>query len=554
MLSNNNEINERIKKAWESSQERLTKAQAVRGNSGYVDLHSLPVSTEALALIDQEEAKAAKVAAFASKNKEVYLAATDPAAQAVKIVVQKLLRQGYRAKIFLASDDSLAYAWGFYKFVPRVKTISTGRMDAIDTQIEEFVSKFKTKEDIAESIQSAIHSKTIGRVLEIVLAGALALRASDIHFEAEKGGARVRYRVDGALQDINAELTEGAYKLVVSRIKLLSGLRLNIQNKSQDGRFSFSIGDAAIDLRVSAIPSEFGETFVLRILDPRVIQLTLKDLGLREDDLEILSQEIKKPNGMILNTGPTGSGKTTTLYAFLKTIASSEIKIITIEDPIEYHLDRIEQTQVDKKKNYTFASGLEAIMRQDPDVILVGEIRDTETANTAMQAALTGHLVFSTLHTNSASGVIPRLINLGAPVSSIGPALNVVIAQRLIRKVCESCKEEIADDPRIEKVKAIIATLPERVKKPEAVKLIKAKQGGCAACGQTGYRGRVGIFEILKMGEEIEFLIQKNAGEAEIQKFAKENGLVTLQQDGLIKVVAGISTLEELEKVTGPLE
>lgn len=558
MLSNDNrDLKERLKKAWSQSQERLVKTQAVKGNKGYVDLSRIPISTEALALLEEERSRALKMAIFADRNKEIFIAVANPADPETKEQIQKFEKQGYRPKVFIASPDSLEFAWSFYRFVPKNSAQVGKRMEVIDENLEELSSEIKSREDVAKMVEAKIQSGSIGDVLEVLLAGALSLRASDLHIETEKGGAKIRYRIDGVLQDLGSKLNNSAYRLTVSRVKLLASLQINISSKSQDGRFSFTLGANTIELRVSIIPSEYGETIVIRILDPRIIQLKLDDLGMRRDDLEMVEKALKTPNGMILNTGPTGSGKTTTLYAFLKKIASSEKKIITIEDPIEYHLDNIEQTQVDKKKGYTFANGLEAIMRQDPDIILVGEIRDTDTASTAVQAALTGHLVFSTLHTNSSSGVIPRLLHLGAPAGSIGSALHLIIAQRLVRRLCLNCKEKQEIDQALkEKVAQVLLKVPQRAKDsiPKEIVLYRPKEGGCKECSGAGYRGRVGIYELLYVGEEMEFLIEKNAGEAEISKFAREKGMVTLQQDALIKSMLGITSIEELEKVTGPLE
>jgi len=279
--------------------------------------------------------------------------------------------------------------------------------------------------------------KEITETAEVILGGAIALEASDIHIEPEEEQVKIRIRVDGMLQDITTIGFE-SYRPLLSRIKLLSGLKLNISDRPQDGRFTIALPDTFIEIRSSSLPAEYGESIVLRILNPKSL-IEIEKLGLRKDLLDIVTKEIKKPNGMIMVTGPTGSGKTTTLYAFLKKIQTPEIKIITIEDPIEYHLKGISQTQVAQEKGYDFANGLKSIMRQDPDVVLVGEIRDLETATTALQASLTGHLVLSTLHTNDATGTITRLQALGEKPVNIAPALNMAVAQRLVRKVCRRC-------------------------------------------------------------------------------------------------------------------
>jgi len=318
---------------------------------------------------------------------------------------------------------------------------------------------------------------------------------------------------------------------------------------------STTIGGGPIEVRVSTLPSEYGETLVLRILNPKAL-IKLGGLGLRKDLLETFEREIKKPNGMIIVTGPTGSGKTTTLYAFLKRVQKPEIKIITIEDPIEYRLEGISQTQVDPKKGYDFASGLKSIMRQDPDVILVGEIRDLETAEIALQAALTGHLVFATLHTNDAAGTVARLTSLGAKSSNIGPAINMAIAQRLVREICKKCgKLEKVPHQILNKLKQGLRGVPKEVRVPRLNEGLKVPQPkGCRDCNFTGYRGRTGIFEAFLVDEGMEKFILQNPSISALRKEAIKRGMVTMQQDGLIKVLNGVTTIEEVERITGPIK
>jgi len=291
-------------------------------------------------------------------------------------------------------------------------------------------------------------------------------------------------------------------------------------------------------------------------LDPDAISLSMAQLGFRADDLKIVEVELKRPNGMILNTGPTGSGKTTTLYAFLKAKSSPDSKIITIEDPIEYHLNGIEQTQVDPEADYTFANGLKSMMRQDPDIILIGEIRDKETAEIAIQASLTGHLVFSTVHANRASGAIPRLEDLGVKATSIGPAMNLIIAQRLIKRLCVDCKKKSKVDADLKKkLEKFVSNLPARVNKADYKDFNIFEPVGCDKCGGVGYKGRVGIYELLKITKEIEDILTKGGGEIQIEEFAKEKeGMVDMQADGILKVIQGLTTFDEVEKITGPLE
>ena len=414
--------------------------------------------------------------------------------------------------------------------------------------------------DVAASIQNISDlSSRLGHAQEtqvsetfsLLLAGALSLQASDIHLEPLEQNVKVRLRIDGILQDLGA-MSLKLHESLLSRIKLVSGIKLNVADRPQDGRFSFDIENAEIiEVRVSTLPSEYGESVVMRILNPKSL-LTLQDLGLRKDLLDLFAKEIKKPNGMIVVCGPTGSGKTTTLYAFLKTVQNPEIKIITIEDPIEYHLAGISQTQVHPEKGYTFASGLAAIVRQDPDVILVGEIRDGQTAEISIQAALTGHLVFSTLHTNDAAGTIARMTSLGiSATGTIASALNLIVAQRLVRKVCDKCGKLRKATPEELRILQDAAKAVPRTLSPKIPATIKVPQtAGCSACNNTGYKGRVGIFEAIVVDDEMESYILSNPSIGDLKNTAKKRGMVTMEQDGYLKVVEGITTMQEVQRVT----
>ncbi|MGM0439253.1 MAG: GspE/PulE family protein [Patescibacteria group bacterium] len=399
-------------------------------------------------------------------------------------------------------------------------------------------------------------SKSTSELLNMIMAGGVALGTSDIHIEPTEEKAKMRIRVDGVLQDV-IEFDKDTYQNILSRIKLISGVKLNIENKPQDGRFTILYPggedeEYSIEIRMSILPSEHGGAIVMRILDPRNL-ITIDKLGLRDELLDTFKREIKKPNGMIIVTGPTGSGKTTSLYAFLKHIRNPGIKIITIEDPIEYHLDGISQTEVAPDDGYTFANGLRAIVRQDPDAILVGEIRDLETASIGLQAALTGHTVFSTLHTNDAAGAIPRLQALGEKPVNIAPAVNVIIAQRLVRKLCDRCKETITLEEAnlFDTIENELDNISEKVDidYSKETEIYKAK--GCKNCNFTGYSGRLGIFEALVVNEELEELIFSNPSTSEIRKKAIENGMVTLKQDGIIKLLKGETTPDEIDRVVG---
>lgn len=415
--------------------------------------------------------------------------------------------------------------------------------------IKDIKKEVKNISDFKEKIERSL-SKSVTALIEIILTGSFYLDASDIHIEPEETRAKFRLRIDGVLHDVLI-FDLNIYKALLARIKLLSRLKLNVTTRPQDGRFSILIEESSIEVRTSSIPAEYGESLVLRILNPKWI-VSMEDLGLRKDLLEIFKNEIKEPNGMIICTGPTGSGKTTTLYAFLQKIAKPEIKIITIEDPIEYHLKGVSQSQVDEARGYNFANGLRAIVRQDPDVILVGEIRDLETAQIAFQAALTGHLVLSTVHTNDAAGTIARLQALGEKPANIAPALNIAIGQRLVRQICKKCVEfkkiRLED---FKKLKKGLKYLPKQIKIPKieaGMKISYAK--GCRDCNFTGYKGRVGIFEAFLVDDEMERFILTSPSISAMREKAIKKGMVLMRQDGFIKVLQGITTTEEVERVT----
>ena len=429
----------------------------------------------------------------------------------------------------------------------------TGEVTIPPIIVKDVKKEIKNLLDFKKKIEKSLSKKTTDLV-EIILTGAFYLDASDIHIEPEEKQVKIRLRIDGVLHDI-LFFDLKIHKALVSRIKLLAKLKLNVTARPQDGRFSILIEDSSIEVRASSVPAEYGESLVLRILNPKWV-VNMEDLGLRKDLLEIFKKEVIRPNGMIICTGPTGSGKTTTLYAFLQKIATPKIKIITIEDPIEYHLKGISQTQVDESKGYTFANGLRAIVRQDPDVILVGEVRDLETAQITLQASLTGHLVLSTVHTNDAAGTIARLQALGEKASNIAPALNIAIGQRLVRKVCKKCaefKKILPED--FKKLKRGLKNLPKEIKIPEMkpeTKILYAK--GCRDCSLIGYKGRIGIFEAFLVDDEMERFILTSPAIVDMREKAIKKDMVLMRQDGFLKVLQGVTTIDEVERVTAEKE
>lgn len=516
----------------------------------YVNLRFRPIEHEALCIVPEGKARKAKVAVIFKRGDSLSVALHDPENPYTKEVVQNLKQTYLTVSLLVASLKSLKRAWSFYAIGKGAKKI-TGQMAVSGEALEDFQKKITTLGALKETVEELSGQKNVSQILELLLASALRLNASDIHVEPRDQIIGLRLRVDGLMQDAG-EFDLHIYRLLLSRVKLLSSMKLNIHNIAQDGRFSVALGDLEIQVRSSILPGEYGENVVLRILNPASL-MSIAELGIRHDLLSIVEEQIKKPNGLILTTGPTGSGKTTTLYAFLKKLKAQETKIITVEDPIEYHLEGISQTQVAPDHGYTFASGLRSILRQDPDVILVGEIRDLETADVALQAALTGHLVFSTLHTNDAAGVVPRLSDIGANPVTIGPALNMAIAQRLIRRVCENCKVlRKANEKELMLLEHVLAKISASAKIKQKIepplKIPEAK--GCAKC-TLGYKGRVGVYEILVNNPQFEKFILNNPSVSEIQEFAQAQGMITLKQDGFLKVLDGMTTIEEVERVVG---
>jgi type IV pilus assembly protein PilB len=548
-------LDEQVKKLHEAAAKREAERIAAELGLSYLDAVQAPVKVDVLKLIPEEEAQTLEVAAFEFKKPILAVATVNPKNPAVQALVDRFAKQGVTVKLFVVSPRGLAHLLSFYKFAAPEKSGITSRVNIEEARVRELAATLTSRGKVEDAIHTFnFRAASVTEFLEIVLSGALANRASDIHLEPEERGVKLRYRVDGVLNDIVSDLDRAFYPSVISRVKLLSNLKLNVSDRPQDGRFTIGLTGKDVEIRVAIAPSEFGETMVLRVLDPEVINLSLRDLGFRDDDLAIVQAELARPNGMVLNTGPTGSGKTSTLYAFLKSKQTSEVKIVTIEDPIEYHLPGIEQTQVDPEAKYTFANGLRSIMRQDPDVILVGEVRDKETAEISIQAALTGHLVFSTVHANDAAGAIPRFLDLKVRASSIGPALNLVIAQRLVRRLCAQCRVLDESTVALSKVSEVVKNLPARVERAGIDAPTIFKPRGCDACGGTGYRGRVAIFELLEVPQELKDMITKEVGESQVERFAKSRGMVTMQEDGVVKAARGITSIAEVEDVTGPIE
>ncbi len=522
-----------------------------------VNLSGMPIDNDALRSITEKEAIAEEVAPFKILGKDIHVAVRSPHAEKLESLTEYFKSHGYTPHFYMASLASLTKAWERYKEISYASESRAGSIAISGEALKKIMAGIKNIDDIKAAIIETEKDKshTTSHILEIALAGAIAINASDLHFEPEQETVRLRFRLDGVLHTV-MEISPVVHKFINSRIKLLAGLKITASSIAQDGRFSIFLDDEEISLRVSLIPGAYGESIVMRILNPKSIQVKLEDMGIEPALYEIFMREIKKPNGMILLTGPTGSGKTTTLYSFLQKIYSTEIKIITIEDPIEYHLPGITQTQTDSEKGYTFLEGLRSALRQDPDVIMVGEIRDGETAKIAVESALTGHLVFSTLHTNNAAGVIPRLIDLDVNPKILVSALSLSIAQRLVRKLCQHCKKEetiTEEEMRIIKKIADNAKAHNKdfskygVDMNAPIKIYEAV--GCDECNKTGYKGRMGIFEAIHNDAAIEAAIPTNPSERQIKDLAQNQGSLDMKEDGIVKILKGITSYSEVGSV-----
>lgn len=541
----------KIDELHKKEEEELVQFLANKYGVEYVNLTATPVNADALRYIDEKTATDNKMAAFALVDKKIKVAVRNPIDEKVLEVINTLKEEkGLIPELYITSTQGLERAWKTYKDLSFAYESKSGSIEISNDEIAALIDEVKSLPTIVSVLENTLKankSYRVSRILETIIAGALSTEASDIHIEPEETYINLRYRLDGVLQEV-IRFDNETYALLLSRIKLVSGMKLNIKKDSQDGRFSIKLPIGDIEVRVSILPGAYNESVVMRILNPKSISVPLEELGIHDKLLNILLEEMDRPNGMILTTGPTGSGKTTTLYAFLKKIHNDEVKIITIEDPIEYHLPGIVQTQVNDK-GYNFLEGLRAAVRQDPDIIMVGEIRDGETADIAINSALTGHLVFSTLHTNDAAGTYPRLIDLGVNSKIITSALRIAMAQRLVRRLCDNCKKEILIEGEAkEKITTVLNGIEDKTLIPsEATKMWSPV--GCEKCNMTGYKGRVGIYEAIRSTPSIEDAVERSPSEREIWAAAKGQGILTMNQDGVLKILKGVTSLPELERV-----
>ncbi|MFA5109486.1 MAG: GspE/PulE family protein [Patescibacteria group bacterium] len=529
--------------------EKQTEQFAGQLGLGYVNLSKFPISPEALAMIQEERAREIKAVCFYYDGKNIRIGCLEPTAE-VKDETTRLGEQYFAdMKLYLISPASFQIALEAYKSIPKIKKYESG-VEISEENLEKFKEAIATYKNLNEKINEV----NITDVVTLMLATAIKVGGSDIHIEAEEKGVIIRIRIDGVLQEA-AVISREKWNKIISRLKILARVKINIANQPQDGRYTIYLKNKKIDVRCSFLPTAYGESVVMRLLDSTTTALVFESLGIRPEIMPILNREIAKPNGLILTTGPTGSGKTTTLYAILNKLNQPGTKIITLEDPIEYQLAGINQSQVDNKRGYTFSDGLRSVLRQDPNVVMVGEIRDLETAEISVQASLTGHIVLSSLHTNDAAGVIPRMIDIGVKPYFLVPSINAVIGQRLVRKLCPHCRQEhklsAEEAEQVNKILAVIspkaginipATLP---------KIYTAAENGCEACNFIGYKGRTGIYEIFTTDDKIKQLTIDSAPSFKILQQAIENGMITMLQDGVLKVLDGQTSLAEVYRVIG---
>ncbi len=534
-----------LEKKWVTEIE-LTQAKAQFNNIPFIKISETSILPEALTLVGESVAKRYKVLPFSydKNSKLLKVAMVDP----LDLAATSFLKQktGATVEVYAAVPSELEEA------------LAERYSEDISTEVDQALEQTTgTSERVVKQQNAALKSEVVrdapvNRIVETLLDFALKARASDIHIEPQLGRTRVRYRIDGILTE-KLVLPRTVHDAVVSRIKIIANLKIDERRVPQDGRFNYVAESKEIDLRVSTLPTIHGEKVVMRLLEKNTVVPTLQQLGLSGLALKNLTDAMKVPRGIVLVTGPTGSGKTTTLYSVLHDINTPKVNIMTIEDPVEYQMSGISQVQVNPQAGLTFATGLRSFLRQDPDIIMVGEIRDTETAELAIQASLTGHLVFSTLHTNSAAGAIPRLIDMGAESFLLASTITLVMAQRVVRKINESYREEYQpEQPVLDDIKVVLG---ERylqwcqVNKKDPEKPILYRPAKDRPATEPDYLGRVGIFEVLPVDEEISKMITEKKSDAEIEKVGLTKGMLLMKQDGYIKALEGVTTIEEVLRV-----
>lgn len=511
------------------------------------------ISAETLKFIPEDSAKFYKMIPLGKEGKTLEVGMVYPedlkSREALKFLSH---RQKLSYRIFLITPSY------HEKVLKKYRTLRREVGQALEELEEEVEEESKKKGKVTqEEVERLVEEAPISKIVAVILRHAVDGKASDIHIEPTREQLRVRFRLDGVLHS-SIFLPSRIHPAVIARIKIISKMKLDETRVPQDGRFSTQVGESIVDFRVSTLPTSLGEKVAIRVLDPDIGMKTFKDLGLEGKTADSVKTGIKKPFGAILVTGPTGSGKTTTLYAVIQALNKEGVNIITLEDPIEYYLPGINQSQMRPEIGYTFANGLRHVLRQDPDIIMVGEIRDQETASLATHAALTGHIVLSTLHTNNAIGVIPRLVDLGVENYLVGPTVNVAIAQRLVRRLCPHCRKKVEAKGEVKKIiEKELEKIPREVKEANNISdkppyYIYAPQG-CKKCRNQGYSGRIAVYEALKMTESLAESVSTNLSESSMNKEAKKQGMITMRQDGILKAFAGVTSMEEVLRVTAEI-
>ena len=545
-VDKSDELSDKLSSIHNTDVEKVIEDQAKADGFSYISFKAFPIGSDALGLIPLETAQEIGVLCFYYTGESMRFATQTPKDKKVHEYCKAKAEELHAEyEIYQISNISWDIAIRAYDKVPKLRKIETG-VSITEKELEDMKKQIETPEDL----QKKLTEVSTTQVIALIIASALKFDTSDIHIEAEEKDIKLRLRVDGELATM-ATMPKDMWPKIISRVKLLSELKLNLTTAPQDGRFTIKLTDDKIDVRVSTMPTAFGESIVMRLLKSSAASLAFADLGLQGKSKKDLEFNIKRPNGMIITTGPTGSGKTTTLYAILNELNDEATKIITMEDPIEYKLQGLNQSQVDSSKGYTFADGLKSILRQDPDIVMVGEIRDLETAEVAINAALTGHLMISTIHTNSAAGAIPRFLAMGVKPFLLAPSINAIMGQRLLRRLCKECKKEQAPEPEtLEKVKKILSEISpasgDQLSEDELNNLKFYTAEGCDKC-HGGYKGRVGVYEVLTMNEEVEqMILSGKVSETDAQNIAIKSGMVTMVQDALLKAKDGITSIEEV--------
>jgi type IV pilus assembly protein PilB len=527
-------------------QEKDALRRANELNLPYVNIGKTTLNPDFLRLLDVETAKKGRIVPFYRLGTKLRVAVEDPRNEDTVKTIEALKKQGFEVSPNLCSTSGLEEALKKYDLEKKYKKpelVEKVKRDEVQTYKEEL-------SDLVE-IPKKLGSITAEEGLNMLNIGAIRTGASDAHFEPNEESVAVRFRIDGMLHKV-FDIANADYDKIAKQIKYKSKMQLNVGTIPQDGRYDFAVNKKKLDVRVSSIPTPYGESMVCRFLDSESMNFDFEELGFQGLALKKLQAASEISHGMILVTGPTGSGKTTTLYSILSKMKTDQNKIVTLEDPVEYKLDGVTQSQIDEKHGYNFSAGLRSLLRHDPNIVMLGEIRDLETAETAAQAALTGHVLLSTLHTNSAIESVPRLVNMGLPPFMVAPAVNTIIAQRLVRKVCPKCStmEAITESEKNE-YEQIMENL-RQVNSGAAIEVPAElpKVHGCDACSQTGYQGRMVVAEIIAIGEQMKNLILNKSSSVDLIATARKEGMITMREDGYIKAASGHTTLEEVHRVT----